>query len=320
MTPDVSICIVNWNGGEMVRNLLRSLQGSDPGLTLQIIVVDNASTDDSVQTIETDFPGVIVVRNDVNHGFAAGNNQCADRATGRYLLFLNNDTLAHPGTITRLARFLDETPAAVAVGPKLTGADGRPQKTARNLPTLRSLVRQRMMSFPRWTPLLRKQYQAYRSTFDPNVSAPVPQLAAAALLVRHEVFEACGRWDAGYPFGVEDVDLCIRLLQHGPIYYLAEVDITHLGRISSRANYGFTYIGYECGYARYLRKHHRKKWAHRLYKLLITLDTPFRIVWYRGQYTLSSLSKRHQSAERAYRRLAAARRFLFFDLPKFWRA
>jgi GT2 family glycosyltransferase len=320
MTPDVSICIVNWNGGEMLRNLLASLQASDPSITLQTIVVDNASSDDSMQDIEQRFPGVITVRNPDNRGFATGNIQAAERAAGRYLLFLNNDTIAHPGTITRLVKFLDENPACSAVGPKLVEADGQPQRTARNLPSFRALVRQRVKAFPRWTGLFGRQYRAYRSAYDPEISAQVPQLAAAALLVRHDVYKKIGGWDAGYPFGVEDVDFCLRLQQYGPIQYLPDIAITHLGRISSRANYGFTNYGYEIGYARYLRKHHRRRGAHRLYKLLIILDAPFRVVYYGCQYGLSTLLRRRESADRAHRRLNAAWSFLFQHLGAFWNA
>src|SRR4051812_19277979 len=129
MTPDVSVCIVNWNGRDMLRNLLASLRTSNPKLRLQVIVVDNASTDDSLAGAEEAFPGVEIVRNNRNLGFAKANNQCAERAVARYLFFLNNDTLAHPGAITALVRFLDEHPAYVAVGPKLIGSDGEPQHT-----------------------------------------------------------------------------------------------------------------------------------------------------------------------------------------------
>src|SRR5690606_8498105 len=129
-----------------------------------------------------------------------------------------------------------------------------------------------------------------------------------------------GGWDQEFPFGVEDVDFCIRLRQHGPIKYLSDVSIEHLGRISSRANYGFTNSGYEVGYARYLHKHHRHRWASSLYKLLITLDTPYRVLFYRCQYLLAKISRRSESADKAYRRLTAAREFLFHHLPKFWKA
>jgi len=321
VTPDVSICIVNWNGRDMLRNLLASLRTSDPDLMLQTIVVDNASTDDSLAGAEEALPDVQIVRNRDNAGFARGNNQCAALATGRYLLFLNNDTLARPGAITALVRFLDAHPDYVAAGPKLIGADGLPQHTGRRLPSFRVILHQRIFVFSNWLRIFAGHYRRYRyGAFDPEIEADLPQLAAAALLVRRDVFESIGRWDEGYPFGVEDVDLCLRLGRVGRIRYLPQPAITHLGRITSQANYGFTYAGYECGYARYLRKHHRIRLAAPIYKLLVTLDTPIRLAFLTMMLGGYRMIGRTDAAQRTWRRLAAAGEFYFTRLPSFWRA
>lgn len=319
--PDVSVCIVNWNGGDMLRNLLASLRASDPELKLQTIVVDNASTDDSMAGVEGTLPGVVVVRNDRNLGFATANNQCAARATGRYLFFLNNDTLAKPGAVTALVRFLDSHPAHVAAGPKLIGSDGLPQHTGRRLPTLRVILHQRSIVLSNWVRVFAGHYRRYRyGAFDPEVEADLPQLAAAALLVRRDAFEQVGRWDEGFPFGVEDVDLCLRLTGVGPIRYLPIAEITHFGRITSQANYGFAYSAYERGYARYLRKHHRRRWASTLYKFVITLDAPLRVAFLLTQLAGYVVIRRRDAADRTRRRLAAVTAFLFRGLPAFWRA
>jgi N-acetylglucosaminyl-diphospho-decaprenol L-rhamnosyltransferase len=319
--PDVSVCIVNWNGRDLLRNLLASLRTAEPGLSLQTVVVDNASTDGSADCLPSEFPETVLVRNKKNLGFARANNQAADQATGRYLFFLNNDTVVRPGAIGKLVRFLDEHPTYAAVGPRLVGDDGKPQHTGRNLPTMRALLHQRVMLFPRWTRVFRKEYRAYRyGDFDPDKSGEVQQLAAAALMVRPHWFRECGRWDEGFVFGVEDVDLCARLRRYGPIYYLADAEILHLGRISSRANRGYVYTGYECGYARYLAKHHRSKSASLTYKALVTLDMPVRLVVMGTQVVGYVLLQRKDAAERTYERLSAAGEFFFHRLPRFWRS
>ncbi len=236
-------------------------------------------------------------------------------------MFLNNDTVVPPGAIGRLVRFMDENPRYAAVGPKLIGSDGKPQHTGRNLPTFRALLHHRVMLFPRWTGVFKTEYRAYRyGDYDPETSGEVRQLAAAALLVRPGQFIAAGRWDEGFAFGVEDVDFCVRLGKFGSIYYLADVEIRHLGRISSQANYGFTYTGYECGYARYLAKHHPRKGAAALYKAIVTIDMPVRLVVLGTQTVGYVLIARMAAASRTYRRLSAAGEFFFRRMPRFWRA
>lgn len=305
----------------MLRNLLASLRTSDPELSLQTVVVDNASSDDSLNGAADALPGVIIVRNDRNAGFATANNQCAAKATGRYLLFLNNDTLARPGAITALVRFLDAHPAYVAAGPKLIGADGLPQQTGRRLPTFRAILHQRIFVFSNWLRVFAGHYRAYRyGAFDAETEADLPQLAAAALLVRRDVFHQIGGWDEGYVFGVEDVDLCLRLGRVGPIRYLPQVAITHFGRITSQANYGFAYTAYECGYARFLKKHHRSRLAAPIYKLLVTLDTPLRLAFLTLMLVGYKLIGRRDAADRTWRRLTAAGEFYFLRLHRFWSA
>ncbi len=316
--PDLSICIVNWNGREMLRNLLASIEATREGLNCEIVVADNASADGSADMVAANFPQVKLIRNSQNLGFARGNNQAAALAAGRLLLFLNNDTVVLPGAMRTLVRFLDERPDVAAVGPRLIGSDGKPQWTGRSLPTLKALLHQVMLI--KWTGLFKSAYRRYRKgNFHPDQSGPIEQLAAAALLVRAEHNAGCGGWDEGFLFGVEDVDYCARLSRFGSIYYLTEAGIHHLGRISSRANRSFVYRGYECGYARYLGKRHGCL-ASLVYKTLVTLDMPLRIGVLGLQTLWAWVCIKPERVRHHGRRLSAAAGFFFCDLPRFWRA
>jgi len=316
--PDISICIVNWNGEALLGPLLRSIEGNCKGLTIQTIVVDNASADGSVEMIRRDYSWVELVVNDKNTGFAAGNNRAAKCARGRSVLFLNNDTIIRTGALRSLADFLDGHPDYVAVAPKLIGGDGRPQQTVRHLPTLGALLDQVLIV--KWTRIFRGRYEEYRQRqFDPNRDATVEQVAAAALMVRHDAYQRCGGWDEGYEFGVEDVDLCRRLGKCGKIQYLAGAEMDHLGRISSRANRGFVYRAYECGWARYLGRHEGRSAAW-VYKVLLTADLPVRMVLLAGAWMINLMRGRVEKARDYRDRLMAAGYFLSTGLPRFWRA
>ncbi|HSU69087.1 MAG TPA: glycosyltransferase family 2 protein [Tepidisphaeraceae bacterium] len=317
--PDVSVCIVNWNGQKVLRNCLQSLQTGQDDVRVETIVVDNASTDGSADIIPADFPNVVLIRNGSNRGFSAANNQAAAKATGRYFFFLNNDTVVPPGALGRLVRFLDEHPEVVAVGPKLIGSDGLPQRTGRNLPTLRAMLHRNALPV-RWTHLFAGQYRNYRHTFDANVSGAVPQLAAAALLVRPEAFCRMGGWDETFEFGVEDVDFCLRLAPFGSVHYLADVSITHLGRVSSHLNRGWVLRSYQCGYVQYFRKHHQSRLAPFLYKTAITVDTPIRLLPLLIKAPLERLAGKREGATRTRERAAALWFFLGHGMMRFWKS
>lgn len=315
--PDISICIVNWNGREVLRNCLLSLRTGNEPLHLAVIVVDNASTDGSVQMMQSDFPDVALICNTANRGFAGGNNQGAAQATGRYLLFLNNDTVVQPASLTQLVQFLDAHADVVAAGPKLIGSDGKPQRSGRNLPTLRAMLHAGVLPV-RWIRIFARRYRTYRDAFDPNVSGPVPQLAAAALLVRPVPFTAAGGWDEAFEFGVEDVDLCVRLAKVGKIHYLSEAWITHLGRVSSHLDRGRVFRSYQCGHVRYFRKHHRSRVAPLIYKIAITLDTPIRLLILLCKAALSGLTGRREEAARSRQRAGGVWFFVCHGMVRFW--
>jgi N-acetylglucosaminyl-diphospho-decaprenol L-rhamnosyltransferase len=316
--PQLSILIVNWNGRDMLRNLLASIDSTRGSIAVETIIVDNASGDGSADMVAGEFPGVILHRNSENAGFARGNNQAARAATAPLLLLLNNDTVVRPGAMQTLIQFMDEHPDVVAAGPKLIGADGKAQRSGRNFPGMMALLN--TIELLKWTGIFRGAYRRYRRDgFHPDYPGPIGQLAAAALIIRRGAFEACGGFDESFGFGVEDVDLCRRLLSRGEIQYMPDAHIEHLGRVSSRANRGFVYRNYECGWARYIRKHHGRREAM-LYKTLVTLDLPLRLLILSAQYSFRRMLGQNEKTISLRDRLRATASFAASGLSDFWRS
>jgi N-acetylglucosaminyl-diphospho-decaprenol L-rhamnosyltransferase len=315
-TPQLSILIVNWNGRQMLRNLLASIDSNKGDLLVQTIVLDNASSDGSADMVASEFHSVVLQRNTRNVGFARGNNQAARAASAPLILLLNNDTRVRPRSLHILVQFMDEHPMIAAAGPKLIGADGKPQHSGRNLPTLPALLNS--IEFLKWTGLFHAAYLRYRREgFDPTKPGTIGQLAAAALIIRRSAFEQCGGFDENFAFGVEDVDLCHRLSRVGDIFYIPKSEIEHLGRVSSRANRNFVYRTYECGWARYLGKHHGHA-ASLLYKILVTLDLPVRLLGLSIQCGFQRMLSRREKFDRSLSRLKATANFAATGLPAFW--
>ena len=142
---DLSVCIVNWNCRDVLRDCLRSLQHQSLGLRYEVIVVDNASSDGAADMVAREFPHVTLVRNTANYGFARANNQAARLARGKHLFFLNNDTLVPPETLGRLVEEAERRPDAGILAPRLLDARGHVQCSWRRIPTVAALLHRTWM-------------------------------------------------------------------------------------------------------------------------------------------------------------------------------
>jgi GT2 family glycosyltransferase len=314
---DVSVCIVNWNCRDLLRRCLASLHSQR--LRLETIVVDNASADGAADMVAREFPEVVLIRNACNVGFARANNQAAQRARGRYLFFLNNDTIVPPGVLRRLLHYAEAHPEVGMVGPRLRDGDGRFQVSYRLLPTLPVLLHR--TSLLRWTGLFRRAYRRYRrQEFDPQRTRRVEMLMGAALFLPRAAFFHCGPWDEAYTFGGEDLDLCTRVARHYALVFLPTVEITHFGRVSTRQHIGFAFSHMTIGFLRYLRSSGSSPAALALYKTLVTLDAPVKIVGKALEYLWRRLLGRQAKAFKTRTALQGHLHFLLHGLVPFWRA
>jgi N-acetylglucosaminyl-diphospho-decaprenol L-rhamnosyltransferase len=312
----ISILIVNWNGKDMLRNLLNSIEQTRGDIAVQTVVLDNASSDGSADMVAAEFPGVTLVRNPTNDGFSRGNNLAAAVATAPLLLLLNNDTIMRPGALQNLLNFMDSRPDVIAVGPKLIGSDGKVQATVRNIPSFGAVLNS--IQFLRWTWLFHHASKQFKQrNWDPDAVQPARHLMAAALMIRRDVYTQLGGFDERFTFCPEDLDLCVRMADKGAIYYLPDAQITHLGRVSARANRDWAYAAEKRGWAIYVRKHHGQSAAF-VYKLAITIDAPVRVYALTCQLICDWVRRDPKRIERSSHLLRGATRFLLTGLPRFW--
>src|SRR5262249_13492414 len=155
------------------------------------------------------------------------NNQAARLARGRYLFFLNNDTLVPAGALRKLVAFARAHPGAGLIGPALRDLRGRAQASARRRPTVAALLHR--LTLLRWTGIFRRAYRRYRGRdIDRARTANVEVLMGAALLMPRRVYRQVGGWDERYTFGGEDIDLCARVTRAFDVVHHPGVTITHL--------------------------------------------------------------------------------------------
>lgn len=318
-TLDLSVCIVNWNCKAALRDCLRSLHEQGLGLEYEIIVVDNASTDGAADLVARQFPQVRLVRNRANVGFARANNQAARLARGNYLFFLNNDTIVPPEALRRLTGFLKAHPDVVMLGPRLRDPHGKLQMSHRRRPTPRTFLHRTLLF--RRVGLGRDSYQQYRRRAPGHDRAlDVDILMGAAILMPRQPFLYLGGWDEDFTFGGEDMELCHRARRLGRIVYWPDVEITHLGSISSKRHAAFASTHIAIGFAKYFRKT-GSSWGEMLgYKLAVTIDAPLRLGVRALQYGARCWRRADRKKERCRREIRGSWAFLTHGLLAFWRA
>jgi len=233
--PDLSIIIVNYNTKALLADCLASVfAAAAPKNGLEVIVVDNASSDGSQAMVAGQFKQVKLVRNKANLGFARANNEGYKVARGKYLLFLNSDTVVKRYSLVKPLKFLKNHPKVGAVTIKLILGDGTLDiDNHRGFPTP-------WASFTHFSGLSRLfPHSIIANPYHLGLKKlnrihAIPVAAGSFLLLPAKLFDQIGRWDESYFFYGEDIDLCYRINEAGyKIIYYPKVSTLHLKGASS---------------------------------------------------------------------------------------
>lgn len=240
---DLSIIILNYNTKKYTIEAVESIEKHYPQDTqsgnFEVIVIDNASPDDSLNALnlyakKTKMKSFRVIENGENFGFAGGNNKGVPYAVGRYVLFLNPDTVMYPRTLHYLVEFMDMHPDAGAVGCKINiPSGGIDDASHRGFPTPWNAF----CHFAKLEKLFphSRFFSGYTQGWkNMNTIHEVDAISGAFLFVRREVGEAVGWWDEEYFFYGEDLQFCYDIRKKGfQIYYVPRVEIMHYAGVSS---------------------------------------------------------------------------------------
>lgn len=232
---DISVIIVNYNVRDFLKNALVSIQKSLEGLDSEIVVVDNASDDGSVEHISQKFPSVKIIANKTNVGFAKANNIALRQATGKYLLLINPDTVVQETTISTLIEFFENNGDAGMAGCKILNSDGTLQLACRR-------------SFPTpWTAFTKtfglstlfpgsKLFAQYNLTYkNPDETYEVDAISGSFMMIRRSVYEKIGDLDESFFMYGEDLDWCFRVKKAGwKVFYVPTTSIIHYKGESTR--------------------------------------------------------------------------------------
>ncbi|HEX7356103.1 MAG TPA: glycosyltransferase [Ignavibacteriaceae bacterium] len=253
---DLSIIIVNYNVKEFLQNLIHSIEKATLNLTKEIIIVDNASDDGSVDFIKDKFPEVKLIANKKNLGFGKANNLGLKIAAGEYILLINPDTLVAEDTFEKMIQFFNDTPSAGLAGCKILNPDGTLQLACRR-------------SFPGpWTSFTKvtglstlfpksKIFARYNLTYlDENKSYEVDAISGSFMMMRRSVYDKVGGFDEQFFMYGEDLDLCYRIQKSGfKVYYVHSTQIIHYkGESTKRSSLDETRVFYNAMHL-FVKKH-----------------------------------------------------------------
>jgi len=231
--PSLSAIVVSYNTRKLTLECLQALSVALEGVPAEVIVVDNASSDGSVEAIRREFPQISVLANDRNLGFGAANNQGMRQGHGRYFLLLNSDAFAEPGAIATLVRYMEENPTVAAAGPRLLNADGSLQVSCFPFPTpFRAWVENL------WLPKVLPHTSRWGDYRKWNHDSPrlVDWVVGACLLVRREAYEQVGGFDEQFFMYAEESDWQRRMRDAGwQIGFTPAARVRHLGGASGAA-------------------------------------------------------------------------------------
>jgi len=246
---DLSVIIVNWNTRDLLCQCLDSLFQKVKEIDTEIFVVDNGSTDGSVAAVREKFPGVRLIENPVNLGFAKANNQALSVSKGRYLLLLNPDTQVKDEAIERMLSFMSAHVEAGLVGAQLLNADESKQNSIANFPSLATELLNKS--------LLRRLFPEKFPGKETDYAGPieVDSVIGACMLVRREAVEQVGLLDEEFFLFLEETDWCYRMRNAGwKIYHIPQAEIFHFQGKSAEAEKGKARIEYYRSRYHYFRK------------------------------------------------------------------
>jgi N-acetylglucosaminyl-diphospho-decaprenol L-rhamnosyltransferase len=255
---DISFIIVAWNVRDLLKRAIESIRADAASYATEIIVVDNASSDGTVEMLRAEFPNLRVIANTDNRGFTRANNQALAIAQGRFLFLINPDTQLMPGATRTLVEFMDapENARVGIVGPQLVYADGSLQSSRRCFPTFSTALLE-STKLQQWFPHNRTLRHYYMQDTRDDTTQDVDWVVGAAMFVRRAVYQQIGGLDENFFMYSEELDWCKRAKEAGwRVVYLPCARILHYEGKSSEQALAQRDIYFHSSKVRYFKKYH----------------------------------------------------------------
>lgn len=279
ITMDFSFIIVSWNAKRCLFECLESLEKELNEYHAEIIVVDNGSVDGSSEMVRERFPGVVLIENQENLGFAKANNIGILRSEGKYIYFVNSDVKILNGCIKLMTNYMEKHSNVGLLGPKVLNADHTIQPSCKHFPTLlRSFCRAVALDslFPK-TRFFEGEFMTCSSS---DTIQPVDIIVGCFWMVRRTAIEEVGLLDERFFIYSEDKDWCKRFHEAGwAVIYFPEAKIIHYGGASSANTPIRFYLEMQKANLQYWEKHHGRV-SKKIFIGMLYVNNICRFIWY----------------------------------------
>lgn len=258
---DLSICLVPLNALNYIEPLLASIKRFTTGLTYEVIVVDNGSSDGTVEWLQQHHPEIALTRNRINLGFTRGNNQAMEQAKGEFILLLNPDTLLTEDCFGPQINYLREHPEVGITIPKVLNTDGSFQQQSRRGDARPAEVFGYFLKLGKLFPENKALNGYLQSWLSEDEVAEVKAVSGSCMFIRRQVYEKIGGLDERFFAYQEDSDYCMRARQAGwKVMYVPLSSIVHYaGEGGSKTNPYHSIFQWHRSYFLYYRKHFAKE-------------------------------------------------------------
>jgi GT2 family glycosyltransferase len=299
---DISIVILNWNTKRLLLECMRSIVATACDRRIEMIVVDNGSTDGSAEAIEHAYPDCTIIRNDRNIGFAAANNKGIRVSAGRYICLVNSDIVVLDNCLDMLCTYMDAHPCAGMIGPQVLNRDLSIQPSCTDFPSVRNVLTRALcldILFPR----IRWCRSRFMKPTEHTATKLVPALSGCFLMIRSAAIEQVGLLDERFFIYKEDVDWCKAFGDHGwdRVFY-PEAKVIHYGGATSAAAPARFVREMERADLQYWRKHHTRVQANIARAISIIHSATRLFAWvvvccfrFRNRSTAMGMLKTHAS-------------------------
>jgi len=267
---------------------LQSVQKAIAGIEAEVIVVDNASSDDSVEMLKEKFPWINVIANNENKGFAYANNQAIKLAKGEFVLLLNPDTLVEDDTFTKCIEFMNQTPDAGAIGVKMINGNGEFLPESKRALPIPSVAFYKIFGLAKLFPKSKKFGSYHLTGLDNEKTQSVEVLSGAFMFLRKKTLEETGVLDETFFMYGEDIDLSYRITKSGyKNYYLPNTRIVHYkGESTKKGTVNYVIVFYKAMQI-FAKKHFAS--GNKFYILILNLAIWLRASLAIGKRVVTSL-------------------------------